>query len=226
MGISLELPRASERVKMKQEGDLVSLSISISAIWCFMISVSLGIAFALNSVLKWIPNTAWMLIVAGIALGLASIGILASSLTRGRFIYKKEQKREAAITEKVEHIKKIFKEWLAGKYMDGALHTVSEPEGFRHFDRYQNVHIMRLGETFEIPRNLEVSFADLEEVYPKNEADKESDGEIRERVFDDLEFSRILQVGKRHETYIFKNTGEYPQLFEGYKVDHWDMMNL
>jgi len=222
MSISLELPRASERVKMKQEGDWVSLYISISTIWCFIVSVLLGIVFALNFIGKWIPNEEWMPIAAGIALGLASIGILASSLTRGRFIFNREQKREASIAKKAHEVKEQFIESIIDRYARETLHKVTENE--RRFDRKREVHIMKVGEIFEVPKSLEIKFEDLEEVYPKNETDKEIDREVRERVFYELEFSRFLKVEKEYEAYVFVNTGEHIDLFKKYNVDHWNIM--
>ena len=153
----------------------------------------------------------------------AGIGFVVFPLKRADFIYKKKKCREATIAQKAEHIKETFKKWLADKYMDGALKTETENHQRFHRDK-KTVADMRIGDKYEVPWLLEVSFDDLEDIYPKNEADKDIDGEIRKRVFDDLEFSNILEVQEKHTAYTFWNTGKHPEMFKRFMVDHWDIL--
>ena len=229
MSISLELPRATERVKMKQEGDLVSLYISRVAIWSFIASFSLAIIFLISSAIKLPINLTWLPVAAGIAFFLACIGIAASSLSRGMFLYQKQLKddakenaRQAIVRQRSLEIKPKFIQWIVDRYAkdnikNGPLIGQKIVRGAN-----KKSYEIKAKETYLEMRPTEIKFEDLESVYPKNEDDAEIDQKVRERVFDLLEHpDRILRIVEKYKVYTFMDGKRHPGLFQGYKIDHY-----
>lgn len=132
-----------------------------------------------------------------------------------------EPERQTMINQKVSEIKELFKEWIVNKYANKQIATNKKAGENVEYDFVGNAYHVKPGEVYEIIKPLEVKFEDLEEIYPKNEADKEIDQQVRERVFDILEYpDRILEVKEKYRIYIFTNSGKHPELFKKHNIKH------